>query len=182
MSIQWTVLGFEPTTFKHESPPITTRPGLPPTIIVSILDTQVQAVLAHVDFWHHEMTKFWLWAATVNKIPIKICWFFLKNGPVPASFCLFSFFSCYNFNNTNWKKHWWCAWDSNPGPQDGRCRQSQGAMAATLYLTLFLLYLFPSFSSSICICLLSLSPDPIFCFFLCHSSLYLSLSLLELML
>ena len=31
-------------------------------------------------------------------------------------FCLFSFFSRYNFN-TNWKKHWWCAWDSNPGPQ-----------------------------------------------------------------
>ena len=25
------------------------------------------------------------------------------NGPIPASFCLFSFFSHYNFNNTNWK-------------------------------------------------------------------------------
>ena len=24
--------------------------------------------------------------------------FFKKNGPIPASFCLFSFFSCYNFN------------------------------------------------------------------------------------
>ena len=46
---------------------------------------------------------------------------FLKNGPIPASFCLFSFFSCYNFN-TNWKKHRWCAWDLNPGPQDGRRR------------------------------------------------------------
>ena len=23
---------------------------------------------------------------------------FFKNGPIPASFCLFSFFSCYNFN------------------------------------------------------------------------------------
>ena len=45
-------------------------------------------------------------------------------------FCLFSFFSHYNFN-TNWKKHRWCAWDSNPGPQDGRRRQNQGAMAAT---------------------------------------------------
>ena len=27
--------------------------------------------------------------------------FFLKNGPIPASFCLFSLFSQYNFNNTN---------------------------------------------------------------------------------
>ena len=58
--------------------------------------------------------------------------FFKKNGPIPASFCLFSLFSRYNFNNTNWKKRRWCAWDSNPGPQDGRCRRKQGAMAATL--------------------------------------------------
>ena len=29
------------------------------------------------------------------------------------------------------KKHRWCAWDSNPGPQDGRRRQNHGAMAAT---------------------------------------------------
>ena len=28
---------------------------------------------------------------------------FLKNGPVPACFCLFLLFSRYNFNNTNWK-------------------------------------------------------------------------------
>ena len=55
---------------------------------------------------------------------------FLKNGPIPASLCLFLFFSHYNFN-TNWKKHRWCAWDLNPGPQDGRRRQNQGAMAAT---------------------------------------------------
>ena len=45
-------------------------------------------------------------------------------------FVLFLFSSCYNFN-TNWKKHRWCAWDSNPGPQDGRRRQNHGAMAAT---------------------------------------------------
>ena len=115
-------------------------------------------------------------------LSLSFCLYLTQMGQSRPLFCLFSSFSSYNFNNTNWKKHWWCAWDSNPGPQDGRCRQSQGAMAATLYLTLFLLYLFPSFSSSICICLLSLSPDPIFCFFLCHSSLYLSLSLLELML
>ena len=35
------------------------------------------------------------------------------NGPIPASFRLFSSFSRYNFNNTNWKKHRCCAWDSN---------------------------------------------------------------------
>ena len=58
--------------------------------------------------------------------------FFFKNGPITASFCLFSFFS--NYNNINWKKHWWCAWDSNLRPQDGRCRWNHGAMAATQHL------------------------------------------------
>ena len=54
----------------------------------------------------------------------------LKYGPIPASFCLFSFFSYSNnnFNNINWRKHRWCAWVSNPGPQDGR--RNHGAMAA----------------------------------------------------
>ena len=51
-------------------------------------------------------------------------------------FCLFLLFSCYNFN-TNWKKHRWCAWDLNPGPQDGSCRRNHGAMAATQCLTFF---------------------------------------------
>ena len=27
------------------------------------------------------------------------------------------------------KKLKWCAWDSNPGPQDGRLRRNHGAMA-----------------------------------------------------
>ena len=60
-----------------------------------------------------------------------IVYIFLS-GPIPASFCLFSLFSRYNFKNTNWKKHRWIVWDSNPGPQDGRCRWYHGAMAATL--------------------------------------------------
>ena len=34
MSIQYTVLGFEPTTFGNESPPITTRPGAYPIKIL----------------------------------------------------------------------------------------------------------------------------------------------------
>ena len=45
---------------------------------------------------------------------------FFKNGPIPASFCLFSFFFHYNFNNTNLKKFRWIAWDLNPRPQDRR--------------------------------------------------------------
>ena len=45
-------------------------------------------------------------------------------------FVLYSFFSRYNFN-TNWKKHRWCAWDSNLRPQDGRRIWNHGAMAAT---------------------------------------------------
>ena len=34
MSIQYAVPGFELTTMEYESPPITTRPGLPPCIII----------------------------------------------------------------------------------------------------------------------------------------------------
>ena len=58
------------------------------------------------------------------------------NGTIPASFCLFSFFSLYNFNNTNRKKCRWCICDLNPGPQDGWCRQNHGAMAAALFFNL----------------------------------------------
>ena len=58
--------------------------------------------------------------------------FFKKTGQSRPLFCLFLFFSSYNFNNTNWKKHWWCAWDSNPGPQDSRRRQNHGDMFVNL--------------------------------------------------
>ena len=33
-------------------------------------------------------------------------------------------------NVLTWKKHRWCAWDSNLGPQNGRRRQNHWAMAA----------------------------------------------------
>ena len=62
------------------------------------------------------------------------CNLLFKNEPIPASFCLFLSFSRYNFN-TNWKKCRWCAWDLNPGPQDGRRRRNHWAMAATLNVT-----------------------------------------------
>ena len=50
---------------------------------------------------------------------------FFKKWANPGLFLfLFLSFSHHNFNNTNVKKHRWCACDSNPGPQDGRCRQN----------------------------------------------------------
>ena len=64
----------------------------------------------------------------------------LKKWPITASFCvffvLFTFqfkWQIYNLNLINWKKHRWCAWDSNPGRQDGRCRWIHWAMAAPHY-------------------------------------------------
>ena len=38
-----------------------------------------------------------------------------------------------NVNILNWKKWIWGAWDSNPGPQNGRSRQNHGAIAATQF-------------------------------------------------
>ena len=61
---------------------------------------------------------------------------FLKYGPKPASFCLFSSLPQYNDECNNKKQKWW-AWDSNSGPQDGRCRRIHIAMAASLIETLF---------------------------------------------
>ena len=55
----------------------------------------------------------------------------------PGLFCLFSSSSShYNFNNTNWKKHRWCAGDLNPCSHDGRRWQYHGAMSAAQVLLL----------------------------------------------
>ena len=80
---------------------------------------------------HHGQCLVFLFSCHISNLMAKKLVFFKKNGPIPASFCLFLSFSRYNFNNSNWKKRRWCAWDSNPGPQDGRRRQNHGAMAAT---------------------------------------------------
>ena len=54
-----------------------------------------------------------------------------------ASFCLLLSFSQsnnkygFNFDNKNWKNVRWCAWDSNPRPLDGRCRQNHRAITAS---------------------------------------------------
>ena len=45
----------------------------------------------------------------------KFTGYFFKKWANPGLFCLISLFFRYNFNNTNWKKCSWCAWDSNPG-------------------------------------------------------------------
>ena len=62
---------------------------------------------------------------------------FLKKWPKPGLFLfifvLFTFqfkWPIYNLNKINSKKHRWCAWDLNPGQQDGRRRQIHWAMAA----------------------------------------------------
>ena len=44
----------------------------------------------------------------------------------PASFCLFSSFPLYNDNYST--QFNWCAWESNPGPQDARHRRVHRAM------------------------------------------------------
>ena len=40
----------------------------------------------------------------------------------PLFLFIFVISTCYNLNSY-WKKHRWCAWDSNPGWQDGRIEQ-----------------------------------------------------------
>ena len=45
---------------------------------------------------------------------------------------LFSFLSQYSTIYYKWKKRKWCAWDSNPGPQNWRCRLIHWAMAAPI--------------------------------------------------
>ena len=67
--------------------------------------------------------SFWSFLSRYNLLHCSIPIFFilklLKNGQIPDSFCIFLFFSCYNFN-INWKKRRRCAWESKPGPQDER--------------------------------------------------------------
>ena len=61
---------------------------------------------------------------------------FLKIWAKPGSF-LFIFVLFVHYNDKYivkldwiWKKCRLCAWDSNPGPQDGRCRRIHWAMSA----------------------------------------------------
>ena len=69
-------------------------------------------------------------ASSLNCARIKVWTGLLKMGQSRPLFVYSHPFSHYNFNNTNWEMCWWCAWDLNPGPQDGRRRRNHGAMAA----------------------------------------------------
>ena len=67
----------------------------------------------------------------------KIAIIFVKMYKDNPSFFLFIFILSsfqfhwqIRFHQYKLKKHTWLAWDSKPGPQDGRCRQNNGAMAA----------------------------------------------------
>ena len=57
------------------------------------------------------------------------------NGPISASFLFIFVFSTLH-NSINWWKHNWCALDSNPGRQGGRCRWIHWAIAATRHFIL----------------------------------------------
>ena len=64
---------------------------------------------------------------------------FLKMGQSRPLLVYFrSFHIPIQMTNKNWKKHRWCAWDSNPGGQDGRCRRIHWAMAAPLQINCLL--------------------------------------------
>ena len=61
---------------------------------------------------------------------LSIKYFFKKMGQSrPLFLFIFVFSTSYNLNS-NWKKRRWCAWDSNPGWQDGRRERIHWATAA----------------------------------------------------
>ena len=63
---------------------------------------------------------------------------------------IFVFSTRYNSNFLNWKKRRWCAWDSNPGRQDGRRERIHWAMAAPPIEELFMSLLFSFKESNFC--------------------------------
>ena len=72
-------------------------------------------------------TRIWrIWFSNAGILFEKV--FFLKNGPISASFSfIFVLFSFQHYYNANWKKHKGCALDSNPGPQNGSQWRNHGA-------------------------------------------------------
>ena len=87
MPIRYTVLGFKLTTLGHESPPITTRPGLRPYFLTLLFDY----VFRH--YHTHSLVKI----AIDLGADISFVWLFL--WPLH----LFSF----NLRNGHWPKNWY---------------------------------------------------------------------------
>ena len=66
--------------------------------------------------------------------------FFEKNGPLFVYFRSFDIpiqMTNIQFEQYKLKKHRWCAWDSNPGHQDGMHKRIHWAMATPLSWTLY---------------------------------------------
>ena len=126
MSIQYTVLGFELTTFWHESPPITTIPGLPKCHF-RCFDQCANSCTTTTDISNENV-----WWGSILCLLFRAfndfakILFFKIGQSRPLFLFIFVFSTCYNINS-NWKKHRWCAWDSNPGWQDGRRERTHWA-------------------------------------------------------
>ena len=83
-------------------------------------------------------TDLWCWKRLLHQLCHNHCSlvvFFLKKWAKPSLFfvCFFVLFTRQIVHkNYNWLKLSWCAWGSNLGRQDGRCRRIHWAMAAAL--------------------------------------------------
>ena len=98
---------------------------------------------------HYNNTKtcsMWVDSRLANKIYLALIRLTVNMVQTRPLFRLFLSFpdSNINFNNTNWKKSRWCAWDLNLGPQDGVHRHNHRAMAAAQYF-LYLKLILPRF-------------------------------------
>ena len=95
----------------------------------------------NVLFQRPEQVMFW-WIGHVAKTSshenIFFFFFFLKSGPIPASFSVY--FRLFNMLQFKLKKRRWCAWESNPGRQDGRRERIHWATAAPLKILLLYVY------------------------------------------
>ena len=81
----------------------------------------------------------WSWSAVTGYYwrPIVLGSCFSKSGGGKPGLFLFLSMSQNNDKfDFKWKKHRWCDWDSNLGPQDGRRRRIQQTMAGPIIWTL----------------------------------------------
>ena len=66
----------------------------------------------------------------------RILFFKIGGGGKPGLFLFLSMSQNNDKFDFKWKKHRWCDWDSNLGPQDGRRRRIQQTMAGPIIWTL----------------------------------------------